>query len=222
MTGHLRGKPQYENIEQMYKVFRDSLEPVIAAQKLKAVLFQYPPWFDCTRDNVNHLRETRERMLGIPCALEFRNRSWFEPEFKEKTLEFMGEQNWIHSICDEPQAGVGSVPTVLQATHPNITIIRIHGRHVAGWNQGIASNWREVRYLYDYSYNELMEWENNIQKLQLHTKEICVIFNNNSGGHAAGNATDLMKLLGIPIVDVPNQQGRSVEEVPEQLDIFND
>lgn len=130
MTGHLRGKPQYESMEQTYAAFRDSLEPVIATRKLKAVLFQYPPWFDCTRDNVNILRETKERMAGIPCALEFRHRSWFSPEFIEKTLEFMKHEDWIHSVCDEPQAGIGSVPTVLHATHPDITIIQMHGRYV--------------------------------------------------------------------------------------------
>src|SRR5690554_6666448 len=67
MTGHLRGKSSYENAGHMYDTFRESTEPVVAKGKLKAVLFQYPPWFDCSKGNVNHLRETRKRMVGIPC-----------------------------------------------------------------------------------------------------------------------------------------------------------
>jgi uncharacterized protein YecE (DUF72 family) len=224
MTGHLRGKLQYDNQEMMYATFRDSIQPVIAEQKLKAVLFQYPPWFDCTKANVNVLRETKERMRGIPCALEFRNRSWFEPQLIDKTLAFMEEQRWIHSICDEPQAGIGSVPTVLHPTHPDFTMIRMHGRHTAGWNQGRASNWRDVRYLYDYNDEELTEWKKHIETLQLQTKEICVIFNNNSGGHAAGNAAQLMQLLGIPTshgLESQSQKERQVEQILEQLDLFD-
>jgi uncharacterized protein YecE (DUF72 family) len=206
----------------MYEAFRDSIEPLINKRKLKAVLFQYPPWFDCTRDHVYTLKETKERMRGIPCALEFRHRSWFLPELREKTVIFMEQQSWIHSICDEPQAGVGSVPTVLHATHPEVTIIRMHGRNVSGWNQGGASNWREVRYLYDYNNNELSEWRDHILKLHAHTKEICVIFNNNSGGHAASNATELMKLLGLHSLGQESQYKDSVvdDSIPEQLDLF--
>ncbi|WP_373232514.1 DUF72 domain-containing protein [Cohnella sp.] len=205
MTGHQRGALNNGNASSMFEAFRESIRPVIEAGKLTAALFQYPPWFDCTRDNVRILRETKERMEGIPCALEFRHQSWFTDAYKEKTLTFMKEESWIHSICDEPQAGQGSVPTVLQATHPEITMIRMHGRNTTGWNQGSAPNWREVRYLYKYNNDELLEWKSHILQLQEQTKQICVIFNNNSGGDAAGNAKELMELLGLEIPDIPKQ-----------------
>ncbi|MDF2837856.1 MAG: yunF, partial [Paenibacillus sp.] len=150
MTGHLRGKPYYENDGEMYLAFRESLDPVMRAGKLTAALFQYPPWFDCTKDNVRLLRETKKRMEGFPCALEFRHQSWFEPEYRERTLSFMREEGWIHSVCDEPQAGSGSIPIILEASAPEFTLVRMHGRNVGGWNQAGAPNWREVRYLYDY------------------------------------------------------------------------
>lgn len=210
MTGHQRGSLNEINIAAMYEAFRESLQPLINAGKLTAALFQYPPWFDCTRDNVRILRETKERMEGIPCALEFRHQSWFTAEYKEKTLAYMREEGWIHSICDEPQAGVGSVPTVLHATHPELTMIRMHGRNVAGWNQASAPNWREVRYLYKYSLDELQEWKTQIVQLQEQTNKICVIFNNNSGGDAASNAKQLMNILGL-----------QTPEIPKQLDLFN-
>lgn len=209
MTGHQRGSINEENMTAMYKAFRESLKPLIEAGKLTAALFQYPPWFDCTRENVRVLRETKQRMAGIPCALEFRHQSWFAADYKEKTLAFMEEENWIHSICDEPQAGLGSVPTVLYATHQEITMVRMHGRNVAGWSQASAPNWREVRYLYKYNNDELQQWKDQLQQLQEKTKQVCVIFNNNSGGDAAGNAKQLMKLLGL---DTP--------EIPQQLDLF--
>ncbi|MGM0884924.1 MAG: DUF72 domain-containing protein [Bacillota bacterium] len=220
MTGHQRGAVVQPNeLNQMYAAFREMLEPAIVAGRLKAALFQYPPWFDCTRDNVRLLRETKLRMQGIPCALEFRHQSWFTAEFRDKTVAFMEQEQWIHSVCDEPQAGLGSIPTVLKATDPGVTIVRFHGRNAAGWNQGGGPNWREVRYLYRYSEEELREWVDKLQQLQQESKHICVIFNNNSGGDAADNAKQLMEMLGLTRPD----GGSPIEPPPpviEQLDLF--
>ncbi|MBD2869363.1 DUF72 domain-containing protein [Paenibacillus arenilitoris] len=222
MTGHQRGPAAMPNEQgDQFAAFRDMLEPAARAGRLKAALFQYPPWFDCTRDNVRVLREAKARMEGIPCALEFRHQSWFEGEMREKSLAFMVREGWIHSVCDEPQAGRGSVPTVLKATDRDATVVRFHGRNAAGWNQGGAANWREVRYLYRYSDEELSDWADKLLRLQEESEHICVVFNNNSGGDAADNAKRMMELLGLARPD-----GRSPFERPpagpvvEQLDLF--
>lgn len=215
MTGHLRGKPYYENDNDMYGALRDSLTPLREAGKLTAALFQYPPWFDCTKENVRLLRETKKRMEGFPCALEFRHQSWFVPKMRERTLAFMRDEGWMHSICDEPQAGVGSIPIVPVATSPDYTLVRLHGRNVGGWNQSGNANWREVRYLYDYNESELDEWTAIVRRLAEQSRTVGVIFNNNSGGHAAGNAKQLMRMLGQPVYELP------VVREPEQLDLFN-
>ncbi|WP_209971429.1 DUF72 domain-containing protein [Paenibacillus eucommiae] len=210
MTGHLRGENPFDNEDQMFDAFKGSIRPLQEAGKLRAVLFQYPPWFECSKENVNTLKVAKARMKDIPLALEFRHQSWFVPEMRERTLAFMESEGWIHSICDEPQAGVGSVPIVLQQTHPELTIVRFHGRNVSGWNQGGADNWREVRYLYHYNKEELLEWKERLELLHSQVKDIYVIFNNNSGGHAAGNAKDLMEMLGL------DYEGLA----PRQLDLF--
>ncbi len=197
MTGHLRGDNPFDDTGTMFQAFKESIVPVEEAGKLKAVLFQYPPWFDCTKENVAMLRRTKEYMGDQPLGLEFRHQSWFTPEMHDKTLAFMEQEGWIHGICDEPQAGSGSVPTVLHPTHPELTIVRMHGRNTSGWNQSNNANWREVRYLYRYNQEELLEWKDHLEKLQKQTKEICVVFNNNSGGDAAANARELMQMLGI-------------------------
>lgn len=217
LTGHRRGNPATADFGEIFGAFRASLAPLAESGKLTAILFQYPPWFDCTKENVRALREAKERMEGLPVALEFRHRSWFEPEYREKTLEFMETGGWIHSVCDEPQAGEKSVPTVLRATHPDVTIVRFHGRNVAGWNAGSAPNWREVRYLYHYDESELTEWAERLRRLEALSREVVVIFNNNSGGHAAGNAADLMRLLGQEPPEFP-----APREEPEQLDLFGE
>ena len=197
MTGHQRGaQPDEAEQDAMFSAFREMLEPAMEAGRLKAALFQYPPWIQCDSENVRKLKYAKERMKGIPCALEFRHASWFSAEYRDKTLTFMEQEGWIHSVCDEPQAGAGSVPTVLKATAKEMTIVRFHGRNVQGWNQGSAPNWREVRYLYRYSEAELSEWREHLLQLQAESEHICVIFNNNSGGDAAHNAKQMMELLG--------------------------
>ncbi|TCP58162.1 uncharacterized protein YecE (DUF72 family) [Tumebacillus sp. BK434] len=212
MTGHLRGNNPFENASAMFDAFLGSLVPVIEANRLKMVLFQYPPWFECNRRNVDALRYTKEKMGRLPVALEFRHQSWFLPGMRDKTLQFMEREGWIHSICDEPQAGSGSVPTVLHATHPELTLVRFHGRNASGWSgQGKEDeSWRDVRYLYRYSTEELLEWKERLLELQKSTQEICVIFNNNSGKDAAPNAKELMRLLGV------EYRG----EAPGQINLF--
>lgn len=214
MTGHQRGKPSHDSEEAAFAAFLASIRPLRETGKLKAVLFQYPPWFDCTKKHVDTLRHAKQRMGDVPLALEFRNRTWFEPEMRERTLAFMEREGWAHSICDEPQAGVGSVPIVLMPTHPELTVVRFHGRNTDGWHSSGEPNWRDVRYLYRYNREELSEWVERLAILQEQTKEICVLFNNNSGGDAASNALELAQLLGLGYPELPSP--------PVQLDLFGE
>ncbi|KZZ83254.1 DUF72 domain-containing protein [Bacillus sp. SJS] len=207
MTGHERGEIPFETKTEMFEAFKLSLKPLIDAGKMAMVLFQFPPWFHCKKENVDYLRWCRQQMADLPCALEFRNQSWFQPDVKERTLSFMKEENWIHSICDEPQAGKWSIPAILEIANPEKTLVRFHGRNVHGWNKtGNDHEWREVRYLYKYSTKELKEWAQNLKDLSVKTKELFVLFNNNSGGDAAENAQELIDLLGITYENLSPRQ----------------
>lgn len=213
MTGHQRGDIPFETKEEMFNAFKASLSPYLQAGKLAMVLLQFPPWFDCTRDNVAYIRYCKEQLNDLPLALEFRHQSWYAPQFRDKTLTFMKEQGWIHSICDEPQAGEGSVPRVLESTHEESTLIRFHGRNVHGWNKtGSGDEWREVRYLYRYNEAELKEWIPHIHKLHEASEDVYILFNNNSGGDAADNAKQLIGMLGIEYECL----------APKQLDLFQE
>jgi uncharacterized protein YecE (DUF72 family) len=211
LTGHDRQKMTMEEYKQLLDSYVESLSPVIEANKLYAILCQFPPWFQINKENVNLLRFIRDHIHSLPIALEFRNRTWFHPNYKEKTIQFMKDENWIHSICDEPQAGEGSIPTIFEPTHDEKTIIRFHGRNVAGWNKNGNSNWRAVRFLYRYNQEELTEWAKWINELHKKTKNIAIVFNNNSGGDAADNAKQLIQLLHL------EYKGLN----PLQLDLFS-
>lgn len=212
MTGHQRKDIPFESKADMFNAFKESLKPFQETKKLAMVLFQFPPWFDCRTENVTYLRYCKKMMEDIPVALEFRHQSWFNDSYWKNTLRFMQEEGWIHSIADEPQAGDGSIPIVPQVANSAMTLVRMHGRNLYGWvkPKDKETNWREVRYLYKYNKEELLEWKNRVEELAKDSKDIIVLFNNNSGGDAAGNAKDFQGMLGI------EYEGLS----PRQLDLF--
>lgn len=193
MTGHLREDLPYETHNDMFNSFIECASTF--QNKLAMVLVQFPPWFDCTAKNVQYIRYIKQRLLPFQVAIEFRNQTWYANNTKEKTIEFLEENELIHTICDEPQAGVGSVPFVPVATAKK-ALIRMHGRNVHGWrNIGHAENWRKVRFLYDYNKEELQQIAHHIKTLSAQGKDVYVLLNNNSGGHAANNAKQLLTML---------------------------
>lgn len=196
-TGHDRKQYTRKDIKSMFKDYQSGIQPLLDANKLNCILFQFPPWFKLSKENVNRLRFIREQFDQYDLALEFRNRTWFEDPVRESTLKFMREEKWVHAICDEPQAGEGSIPTVPEVTNVKNTLIRFHGRNVMGWNQNGNENWRKVRFLYHYNDEELEEWRDQILTLKENSNQITVLFNNNSGGDAYHNAKQLQRLLNI-------------------------
>lgn len=214
MTGHHRGKLPYSSPEEMFNEFKLSIGPMKEAGKLAMVLVQFPPWFDCRKENVDQIRYIRQQLEDYDIAIEFRHQSWYTEAMREKTVQFLEDLNFIHTVCDEPQSGEGSVPLVAIATRWDKSFIRLHGRNVNGWRNTTGDNeaWRKVRYLYNYTDAELTEIQQVIHKLQRESENVFVVFNNNSGGHAAENAKRLQKMMGIVYERL----------TPKQLDIFGE
>ncbi|QLK85588.1 DUF72 domain-containing protein [Staphylococcus sp. 17KM0847] len=207
LTLHADYREYVEHIEDLFEAFRLMIKPLYLTNKLAMVLVQFPPWFDCTTKNINYIRYVRQQLQDIPVCIEFRHRSWFDGAMKERTLEFLTTQKLIHSVCDEPQAGEGCIPFVNRMTQ-STALIRLHGRNVHGWTKKDMTDqeWRNVRYLYQYSDDELMDLAEHIRILEQKAEQVYVIFNNNSGGHAAGNAKVLQHHLGIDYEGLAPQQ----------------
>ncbi|MGW7975397.1 DUF72 domain-containing protein [Staphylococcus xylosus] len=197
--------------QTLVEQFKMMLQPLKDENKLAMVLVQFPPWFDCTVQNITYIRYIRAQLEAFPVCVEFRHQSWFNESFKEETLSFLTQQDIIHAVCDEPQVGQGSVPMVNRITNET-AFVRYHGRNVHGWTKKdmMDDEWREVRYLYDYSEQELKALIDKVKVLEHKAKDIYVVFNNNSGGHAAPNAKTYQRLLGI------DYQGLA----PQQLKLF--
>ncbi|PHK48834.1 DUF72 domain-containing protein [Staphylococcus edaphicus] len=207
LTLHADFHDYAETRQMLFDQFKDMLKPLKNENKLAMVLVQFPPWFDCTLPNITYIRYVREQLKDFPICVEFRNQSWFNEKFKEETLAFLTQQQIIHAVCDEPQAGQGSIPLINRITN-GTAFVRYHGRNVHGWTKKDMTDeaWRDVRYLYDYSEQELQDLVNKVELLQHKAKKIYVVFNNNSGGHAAQNAKTYQRLLGIDYEGLAPQQ----------------
>ena len=212
MTGHLRDELPFETKNDMFNAFRASIDTFMKHGKLAMVLVQFPPWFDCQTKNVNYIHYIKQQLADYPVAIEFRNQTWYSAQMKDKTLAFLKNNELIHVVCDEPQAGSGSVPFVAIATHDKV-LVRIHGRNVHGWrNIGHAENWRKVRFLYNYNEEELQQLSEQVRFLNKQAKHVYVLFNNNSGGHAAKNAKRMQQILQIEFENL----------APKQLGLFGE
>lgn len=213
ITGHQRGKLPYDSEEEMFSLFKLSMTSFVEAGKLAMVLVQFPPWFDCKKENVDRIRYVQQQLHPLPIAVEFRNQTWYSPAYRDKTLEFLKSLNAIHVVCDEPQVGDGSVPLVPVATDPKV-LLRLHGRNDKGWvnTMGNSKAWRKVRYLYDYNEKELKGMAEIVGHLEKQAEEVYVIFNNNSGQHAAKNAKQFANLMDV-------EYGRPLTK---QMDLFEE
>ncbi|WP_230199105.1 DUF72 domain-containing protein [Risungbinella massiliensis] len=211
LTGHGRkGQAPIRSWQQQVTEMKNSLAPMQSSNKLSMILFQFPPWYDCQKKHVQYIRKIKEAFADYPVAIEFRHMSWFSSLHQDQTLQFLEGEQLIHVVCDEPQSGTTCVPIVPVVTNPEKVLVRFHGRNLEGWNFVGQPNWRDVRYAYRYTTDELQEWVTRLEELVQRAKEVILIFNNNSQGDAADNARQMRKLLG---QDLP-------EPAPRQLDLF--
>lgn len=207
LTLHADYKDYAETRSELFEQFKQMLQPLIDHHKLAKVLVQFPPWFDCTAQNIKYILYVRQQLDDVPICVEFRHQSWFNDQFKEQTLSFLTEHHIIHSVVDEPQVREGSIPLVNRIT-TETAFVRYHGRNRQGWTKKDMTDqeWRDVRYLYNYNKEELTDLANKVRIIEQKAKKVYVVFNNNSGGHAAQNAKTYQDMLDIEYTGLAPQQ----------------
>lgn len=178
--------------EALWKRFREAVEPLRAAGKLRALHFQFAPWMTFRPDSLDHIRECRAALADYTLAVEFRHRSWFDEKHRERTLDFERDLELANVIVDEPQGFANSIPTVLEVTHPQLALVRLHGRNHETWNIKGATTSAE-RFNYDYSEPELVDLAAVIEKLE--APEVHVVFNNNYEDQGQRNARTLAAIF---------------------------
>ncbi len=175
--------------DQVWERFLSSLGPLVEAQKLGAILFQFPPWFTIRRSNKQYLLEVAQRCDPLPVAIEFRHESWFHEENKDETLEFLREHRLPMVCVDMPQGHKSSIPPVLAAT-AGLAVVRFHG-HSDKW----TSKDIHEKFGYLYSERELKNWAPKLRELAGQAERTHVLMNNCRDDFAQRNARQLVDLL---------------------------
>jgi uncharacterized protein YecE (DUF72 family) len=175
--------------EDVWTRFLSALDPLIEADKLGAILFQFPPWFTIRRSNKQYLLEIAKRCEPLRAVFEFRHASWFEGDNRDETLEFLRKHRLPYVSVDMPQGHRSSIPPVLVAT-ADLAVVRFHG-HSDKWT---SKNIYE-KFGYKYSDRELKDWAPKLRQLADEAGETHVLMNNCYSSYAQDNARTLLELF---------------------------
>jgi uncharacterized protein YecE (DUF72 family) len=131
--------------------------------------------------------------------VEFRHRSWMEPDEREDTFAFLERNGLAYVSVDTPMTRASNVVARhAVATNP-VAYVRFHGRNEKTWN--IKSEKSSDRFDWMYEEDELAEWVEKLGRLAGEADEVYAMFNNNRDDFAPRSAVLLRGLLeeaGIP------------------------
>lgn len=218
LTMHERedGKPRPATPEEEHD-FMELLQPLRDAGKLRAVHYQFPPWFTATARNMDYISRLPDRHPREQVIVEFRHRSWAEPARFDGVTELLEEAGMTYCCVDEPQLGSGSMPPHVVVTSPDLAVIRLHGRNYSKWYVKDAATSGE-RFDYLYPEEELLEWVPRIRGMADRAKEVHVLFNNNRSNYAVINGLQMAAMLdlGLPPPEsaVVPLSGSTQQELP--------
>ena len=169
-------------------------EPLRQANRLGALLAQFPWSF---RDEPSHrqwLQRIRDAFDCCPLVIELRHDSWLHDE----PLSFLKSLGVGFCNIDQPGHAHCIPPTELVLS--TVAYVRLHGRNHARWfDHEDASE----RYDYLYTDQELDEWVPRIRRIAEQAETGFVFTNNHFRGQALVNALELMAKLAGDRVLVP-------------------
>jgi len=200
-------RPPRELRGEVFRRFREALEPLRGAGKLGGILFQLPQYVVFKEASLDYLEWAREQLDGDEMLVEFRHRSWLDDEHRAESLAFLERIGAAYVTVDAPKSDTARnlVPTVVAATAPT-AYVRFHGRNLATWNKRGGSAAERFDYL--YSDEELNEWTEPLRELAGQSERAFAFFNNNASSEdpenplrrvsqAATNARQLRRLLDV-------------------------
>ncbi|HVM60215.1 MAG TPA: DUF72 domain-containing protein [Verrucomicrobiae bacterium] len=205
-----------------FDLFTGGLEPLREADRLDALLFQFPWSFRNDARNRDWLRAVADAFVGWPMAVEVRHDSWLT----EETFAFLRERKIAFCNIDQPLLA-HCIPPTDQAT-TEVGYFRFHGRNAKNWfreKQDVYGG----RYDYLYSAAELDELLEHVGKIAARTKKTFAVFNNHKDAKAFSNALQVKARL-TPTIAVhapvalreryPSIRACTVPEGEEQLPLM--
>lgn len=174
-----------KGVKEAWKIFLKNA--LTLKEKLGPMLFQFPPSFKASQENLKRLEEflkfiTNSKLqhsklsgewvsAGLRYAFEFRHKTWCD----EKIYQLLKKYKAAWVIADSPKYPRADVVTC------HFVYIRMHGS--------------KVLFSSKYSKKELQGLAEKIKKWQRKGKDIYCYFNNDVSGFAPKNARELLKLL---------------------------
>jgi uncharacterized protein YecE (DUF72 family) len=166
--------------------FRDALYPLMNKGKLGILLFQFPPWFRYSKENMDYILLCRELMSGLNLAVEFRHGSWLTTEHQDSVFHLLRKHRITYVTADEPQYGSLATVPFIPAVTTDTAYFRFHGRNKENWlKKGIDT---PLRYSYLYSEQELTEFKTVLKDVNKRAENTYAMFNNCYGSFAVRNA----------------------------------
>lgn len=166
--------------------FRNYLDPLIEADRLGAILLQFPWSFKNSPEACEKLEALFKAFDEYPKALEVRHSTFQKKEF----YEFLEEHDVAWVNVDQPLFD-NSVKPADTVTGP-LGYVRFHGRNYEKW---FAHEESWERYNYLYSEKELEPWVERIETMGK-SRDTFVITNNHFRGQAIVNAGEIKNALG--------------------------
>jgi len=179
------------------RAVRAGFDVLRAANKLGAVLLQFPFSFHRTAETMAYLSAILKRFADYPLVVEVRHGSWDAPE----TLQLLRTSAVSFCNIDQPIIGRSLGPSA-QATSA-VGYVRLHGRRYDTWFSDDATIPAHERYNYLYSAEELAPWVTRVRKVTERARETFVVTNNHFQGKAVVNALQLISILKGSKVKVP-------------------
>jgi uncharacterized protein YecE (DUF72 family) len=191
---------------------REGFDVLRAANKLGAVLLQFPFSFHRTKETMAYLSAVLLRFRDYPLVVEVRHDTWNAPE----TLALLHEHGAGICNIDQPIIGRSLAPSA-QATSP-VGYVRLHGRRYDTWfsdDEGVPAH---ERYNYLYTAEELEPWVARVKKVSEHARDTFVVTNNHFQGKAVVNALQLISILKGKKVKVPEPLRKHFPQLEEIAD----
>ncbi len=181
-----------ELLDEAWRRFESALKPLHQKGRLGAVLFQYPTWFVPKKENRLQVEALRERLPRYLVCVEFRSPMWLATDRdRERTLRMLETNELAFVSLDAPKAS--ELPRVMAVTHPDLFVVRFHGRSDETWSDMSKTAAERFRYL--YSEQELKELARPIAEHVPEARETHLLMNNCYRDYAVRNAAELRDLL---------------------------
>lgn len=173
--------------------FKEALNPLNRASKLGLIVFQFPPWFRYSSENLDFLLFCQRNMGELRIAVEFRHGNWLSSGSAEEVFRFLKQHGITYITADEPQFGNFATVPFLPEVTTDTAYFRFHGRNRENWlKRGLETS---LRYDYLYSDSELKELSRPVIDAGKKAATVHAMFNNCHGASAVRNALRFREML---------------------------